>query len=222
MTERAFKDEIYEQFARLGQALSSAKRLEIVDLLAQAPRNVETISKMTGMSVANTSQHLQALKQARIVEAEREGTKVTYRLASPEITELWVSLQRAAEARLTELSEIAARYAIEGGRRDLVARDAIGKSVVLLDVRPEPEFAAGHLPGATSVPLESLIDRISTLSRSKTIVVYCRGEYCHSADEAVVRLRDEGFKAVRLDGGWPEWVAENRPIERGVSAAGGR
>ena len=214
MTERAFKDEIYEQFARFGQALASAKRLEIVDLLTQAPRNVEVLSKMTGMSVANTSQHLQALKQARIVEGDREGTKVTYRLASPEIVDLWVALQRAAEARLAELPEIASRYAIDGARGELVARDAIGKSVVLLDVRPGTEYASGHLPGATSVPLESLGERISSLPKSKTIVVYCRGEYCHSADEAVVRLRDEGFKAVRLEGGWPEWVAEGRPIER--------
>ena len=214
MTDRRFKDEIYGQFARIGTAIASEKRLELIDLLAQSPRNVDTLARLTGMTVANTSQHLQALKAARLVETDREGTKVIYRLAGPEVLKLWMAIRATGEARLTEITEIARRHEIRGSREELIGREALpDTSYFVLDVRPRAEFAAGHLPGAASIPAESLEEELSRLPREKRIVVYCRGEYCHSADEAVVLLRNEGFDAVRLEGGWPEWLSEGKPTE---------
>jgi rhodanese-related sulfurtransferase/DNA-binding transcriptional ArsR family regulator len=217
VTDRRFKDEIYGQFARIGTAIASEKRLEIIDLLAQSPRNVDALARLTQMTVANTSRHLQALKAARLVETDREGTKVIYRLAGPEVLRLWMAIRAVGEARLTEIPEIARRHEIRGGRDLLIDRDAVSDaSYFVLDVRPHAEFAAGHLPGATSIPVEALEDGLSRLPRQRRIVVYCRGEYCHSADEAVVLLRSEGFDAVRLEGGWPEWLDEGKPTEVGV------
>jgi rhodanese-related sulfurtransferase len=216
VTDRKFKDEIYGQFARVGTAIASEKRLEIIDLLAQSPRNVDALARLTEMSVANTSQHLQSLKAARLVETDREGTKVIYRLAGPEVLGLWMALRATGEARLTEIKEVARRYEIRGGRDELIGREAVsGAPYLVLDVRPHAEFAAGHLPGATSIPVEALRSELRRLPREKRIVVYCRGEYCHSADEAVVLLRSEGFDAVRLEGGWPEWLDEGKPTEVG-------
>ena len=214
MTDRRFKDEIYGQFARIGTAIASEKRLEIIDLLAQSPRNVDSLSRLTEMTMANTSQHLQALKAARLVQADRDGTRIIYRLASPEVLQLWMAIRDAGEARLAEVPEIAKRHEIPGGREELVGREALrDTSYFVLDVRPREEYEAGHLPGATSIPADSLEDELGRLPRGKRIVVYCRGEYCNSADETVVRLRQEGFDAVRLEGGWPEWVTEGRPTE---------
>ncbi|MEX0991662.1 MAG: metalloregulator ArsR/SmtB family transcription factor [Actinomycetota bacterium] len=222
MTSRIFKDQIYEQFGRVGSALASERRLEIIDVLAQGPRHVEAIAALTDMSVANTSQHLQALKSARLVEGDRDGTRVVYRLASPAVLGLWLSLRAVAEERLADVGRIAREFAVDGSPLDeQLPREALDDATVVLDVRPTVEFASGHLPGAMSVPLEVLPQRLPELPRDRRIVVYCRGTYCHSADEAVAALRQEGFDAVRLEGGWPEWAAEGRSVATGVGAGTG-
>lgn len=221
MSHRPFKDKVYGQFARIGQALASGRRLELLDLLAQGPRNVEALAEETEMSVANVSQHLQVLRDARLVESERAGTRVFYRLASRSVLKLWLTLRDAAEEQLAEVDWIKREFAPE---RDegLIARDVLAQlagegKVVLIDVRPASEFAHGHLPGAVSIPVEELASRVESLPRDKKIVAYCRGEYCLFADEAVRLLRERGYDATRLEGGWPEWLIEGRD----VVAAGG-
>ena len=221
MGHRELKDQIYPQFARIGQALASEKRLELVDLLAQAPRHVDALAQETGMSVANVSQHLQVLRSANLVEAERQGNMTVYRLSDPTVVQLWLALRGVAESRLAEVKQIARDLP---GRRDdaVVSRDDVkellkGKAV-LLDVRPRQEFEAGHLRGAINIPIEELADRMSELTRDRQIITYCRGEYCLFADEAAELLRAKGYDVVRLEGGWPEWQSEGRP----TSAAAGR
>ncbi len=217
MTHRLFKQRIYGEFARVGHALASDRRLELLDLLAQAPRHVEALATETNMSVANVSQHLQILRNARLVEAEREGTKVRYRLAGDEVLRLWLALRSVAESRLAEVSEISRQYAVEGAAGPPVPRDALqglidqGK-ILLLDVRPALEYVHGHLPGAFSIPVDDLPTRLDTLPRERRIVAYCRGSFCLFADEAVALLRRHGFDVVRLDGGWQEWRAEERAV----------
>jgi rhodanese-related sulfurtransferase/DNA-binding MarR family transcriptional regulator len=213
MGHREFKDRIYAQFARIGAVLSSEKRLELIDLLAQAPRNVEALADETGMSVANTSQHLQTLKAAHLVEPERDGTRVVYRLASDAVLLLWLALRGAAEAQLLEVDQILRDFAIEGVPSERVSRASLNASalrngIVLLDVRPRLEYESGHIPGALTIPIAELGDRLGELPKRKEVVVYCRGSYCQFADEAVALLTSQGFKALRLDGGWSEWSAE--------------
>ena len=216
MTHRAFKDRLYPEFARVAQALGSDRRLELVDLLAQAPRRVEALADETGMSVANVSQHLQVLKNARLVESERRGTTVTYRLASPSVMSLWLALRGVAEDRLPEIGKLRREYA-DDAAGDEVPREEVQRllkrgKAVLVDVRPAMEFAHGHVAGAISLPMDDLETRAEELPRDKRIVAYCRGAYCLFADEAVVLLRKRGFDAVRLEGGWPEWLGEGRAV----------
>ncbi len=216
MTHREFKDRLYPEFARIAQAIASERRLELVDLLAQAPRRVEALSEETGMTVANVSQHLQVLKNARLVESERRGTSITYRLATPAVLELWLSLRTVADDRLPEIGKLRAQYgdvAEEVPRAEL-RRLVKRADVMLVDVRPAVEFASGHITGAISIPIEELPVRMKELPRDKRIIAYCRGEYCLFADEAVARLREGGFNAVRLEGGWPEWSLEQRPASK--------
>lgn len=211
----AYKQRLYPQFARVGHALASEKRLELIDLLAQAPRNVDALASLAGMSVASTSQHLQVLLRARLVESHRLGTKIEYRLADESVARLWLALCATAEARLPEVSEVNRELAAEPTRLDMVARDDVRRmlaqeKILLIDVRPEAEYEHGHLLGAVSIPADRLSEHLDGLPRDRRIVAYCRGVYCMSADEAVATLRDAGFDAVRLDGGWPEWRAEGR------------
>lgn len=215
MGHRDFKDRMYAQFARVGAATASEKRLELIDLLAQAPRHVEALADETGMSVANTSQHLQALKAAHLVDSARDGTRIVYRLGGEEVLALWLALRAAAEAGLAEVGQIVRNYANDGvpgeqvSRKDL--RSLVGsESVVLIDVRPRLEYEYRHIPGAIAMPLEELGDRLVELPRDKQVIVYCRGSYCQFADDAVVLLRQHGFDALRLEGGWPEWLMEDR------------
>ena len=216
MGHRLFKERLYPQFARIGAALASEKRLELLDLLAQAPRNVEALAAETAMSVANVSQHLQALHHARLVERERAGTKIVYRLADERVLRLWLALRAVGEARLAEVDQIVREFAVEGiGEAPPLGRDELERrlergGVYLIDVRPPFEYAHGHLPGAVSLPVDQLPSRLAELPRDRPIVAYCRGRYCLFADEAVALLRQHGFEAVRLDGGWPEWCAEGR------------
>ncbi len=218
MEHRELKDRIYPQFARIGQALASERRLELVDLLAQSPRHVDSLAQETGMSVANVSQHLQVLRAANLVEAERQGNMTVCRLSDPAVVHLWLALRGVAESRLSELKEIARELP---SRRDatVVSRDEVreflkGKAV-LLDVRSRREFEAGHLRGAINIPIDELSDRLTELPRDYRVVTYCRGPYCLVADEAAELLRANGFEVARLEGGWPEWQSEGRPVQIG-------
>jgi rhodanese-related sulfurtransferase len=212
MSHRRYKQRLYPQFARVAQALASDRRLELIDLLAQAPRHVEALAAETEMSVANVSQHLQVLRAAHLVEADRDGTRVVYCLAGPDVLRLWLALRKVAEARIPEVAVITKAFAVPGADGLPMSRDDLEKrlaqdQIVLIDVRPSLEYDAGHLPGAISVPPEELPGRIGDLPRDRPIVAYCRGAYCLFADEAVALLRGQGFDAYRLDGGWPEWIS---------------
>ena len=215
MGHRAFKKRVYPEFARVAQALASDRRLELLDLLAQGSRHVEALALETEMSLANVSQHLQVLRAAHLVEADRSGNKVIYCLAGGDVLQLWLRLRAVAERRLPEIAEIRRTFAVEGAEgepisREQLARDLENGSVVLLDVRPSEEFEAGHIPGAISMPPDELEARSAELPRDRMIVTYCRGEYCLFADDAVALLRERGFEACRLEGGWPEWVTSRR------------
>jgi rhodanese-related sulfurtransferase/DNA-binding transcriptional ArsR family regulator len=209
---RAFKARLYREFARIGSALASEKRLELLDLLAQAPRNVEALAAETAMSVANTSQHLQVLRGARLVDSERDGTKITYSLAGDDVLRLWLQLRAVGETRLAEVDQVARDFGVPGVGESLSAGDLgdllKGDSAYLVDVRPAIEYASGHIPGAVSLPIDELPTRIGELPVDRHIVAYCRGAFCLFADEAVAYLRRHGYTASRLEGGWPEWRAE--------------
>lgn len=223
MAHRAFKDRIYAQFARVGNALASPRRLELLDLLAQAPRHVDALAAETDMSVASVSQHLQVLRNARLVEADRQGTKVVYRLAKEEVLRLWLSLRAVAESRLPEVGLAAREFGVHAGAGPTLARDELQRlveqgAVMILDVRPALEFQHGHLPGAVSVPVAELLARLAELPRDRQIALYCRGAYCLFADEALAVLHQHGFQAYRLEGGWQEWLGEGRPTAAAPAA----
>lgn len=207
---RRYKDEVFEQFARIGKVLSSPRRLELLDVLCQGPRTVEVLAEATSMSLSNASQHLKALHAARLVEAHKEGLFVTYRLASPDVAALYHQLRSLAERRLTEVDALtraflAARGAVASVAAPELLRRALAGEVLVLDVRPREEFDAGHLPGARSVPLAELERALDSLPRDREVVVYCRGRYCVFAVEAVERLRAAGFRAARLEQGPLDW-----------------
>jgi rhodanese-related sulfurtransferase len=209
---RIFKDAIYEQFARIGKAVSSPKRLELLDLLCQAERSVEVLAKEASLTVANASQHLQVLRAARLVEAEKEGLFVTYRLADQAVCEFFRAMRVLAESSLAEVEQIKRRF-LEGREgMEPVDRDALLKraregAVAVLDVRPVEEYRAGHIPGAISIPLKELERHLFELPRDQEIVAYCRGPYCVLAVQAVEMLRAKGFNAVRLEEGIQDWRA---------------
>ena len=202
------KQTLFEAVALMGKAFSSPRRLELLDLLAQAPRSVEDIARASGQSTANASQHLQALHAAGMVARSREGTRVIYTLAGEEALRLWLALRDASAARLAEVERAAHDYLgsdVETiGREDLLERLA-KRDVVLVDVRPPEEFAAGHIEGARSIPLAELERRLAELPADREVVAYCRGPFCAYAHEAVRQLTDAGRKASRLEDGWPEW-----------------
>lgn len=209
---RRFKDSIYEQFARLGKAVSAPKRLELVDLLCQGPRNVETLAEEAGISVANASHHLQTLRAARLVEAEKKGLYVEYRLADEQVCRFFTSLRSLAESRLAEVEQVTRAFLQERGAMEAVEsaeliRRVRDGQVTLLDVRPAEEYRAGHIPGALSVPLTELKDRLAILPRNRDVVAYCRGPYCVMAIDAVDLLRRKGFRAHRLEQGVADWRA---------------
>jgi rhodanese-related sulfurtransferase len=220
---REFKDRIFEQFARIGKALSSPKRLEILDLLAQAERTVEEIVRETAMPVASASQHLQVLKAARMVEAKREGLYVRYRLADEGVFLAWRAVRDLGEDRLAEVDRVVDIYLKDRGEMEAV--DAAGLmerladgSAIVLDVRPEEEYQAGHVPGALSVPVDSL-EALQGLPKDKEVVAYCRGPYCVFSDEAVRVLSARGYRASRLTEGFPEWQAAGYPVESETQAS---
>jgi rhodanese-related sulfurtransferase/DNA-binding HxlR family transcriptional regulator len=208
MEDRRRKDALFEAIALMGKAFASPRRLELLDLLAQGPRTVEGLARASEQSTANASQHLQALHAAGVVTREREGTRVRYALSGEDVLGLWLALRGAAANRLAEVERAARDYLGEPveaiGRWELLERLKRGE-VVLVDVRPEEEFAAGHIDGARSVPLEELQRRIDELPADRDIVAYCRGPFCAYAHEAVRQLQEAGRSALRLQDGWPEW-----------------
>ena len=217
---RQFKDAIYEQFSRIGKAVSSPKRLELLDLLCQGEKTVETLTQETGLTLANASQHLQVLRAARLIDAEKEGLYVKYRLADPMVCQFFRSMRVLAENRLAEV-EMINRHFLEGregmepvDRKDLLRRVKDG-DVTVLDVRPTEEYRSGHIPGALSVPLGKLEDLLSKLPKDQEIVAYCRGPYCVLAVQAVEMLRKKGFKAIRLEEGVQDWLAMGHSISVG-------
>lgn len=215
---RQFKDAIYEQLARLGKAVSSPKRIELLDLLCQGPRTVEALAAQASLSVANASQHLQVLRAARLVVAEKQGLYVEYRLADDEVCRFFLSLRGLAEARLAEIEQVTrayfeARGAMEPVESEELLRRVKKGAVTVLDVRPREEYLAGHIEGALSIPLGELEARLEELPRDHEVVAYCRGPYCVMAVEAVELLRDHGFDAHRIEQGVVEWRARGHRIE---------
>ena len=214
---RAFKDAIYEQFARIGKSVSSPKRLELLDLLCQGPRTVEVLAKESNLAVANASQHLQVLRAARLVAAEKEGLYVIYRLADQTVCEFFRTMRVLAESRLAEVHQIKRRF-LEGRKgMEPVDRNALLElvrkgAVTVLDVRPVEEYNAAHIPGAISIPLKELQLRLLDLPRDQEIVAYCRGPYCVLSIQAVEMLRSRGFQAVRLEEGIQDLRAMGFPI----------
>jgi rhodanese-related sulfurtransferase/DNA-binding transcriptional ArsR family regulator len=220
-THRDFKHRLYGQFARIGKALSSPHRLEILELLAQSERTVDSLATEIGLSLANASQHLQALRQAALVDSRKDGLFVRYRLAGPEVFELSRVLRMVAEGRLAEFERLVREHF--GDRADAEAvpmaellKRARSKQVVILDTRPASEYVAGHIPGAISVPVDDLKRRLQQLTKGKEYVAYCRGPYCVYADRAVELLRAHGRRARRLLDGFPEWRAAGLPVANGV------
>jgi rhodanese-related sulfurtransferase len=220
---RLFKDAIYEQFARIGKAVSSPKRLELLDLLCQGERTVEVLAKESGLAIANASQHLQVLRATRLVETEKVGLFVVYRLADQTVCEFFRSMRVLAESRLAEVEQIKRRF-LEGregmqpvdrdGLLELVRQEA----VTVLDVRPVEEYNAAHIPGALSIPLKELKLHLAELSRDQEIVAYCRGPYCVLSVQAVEMLRAQGFNAVRLEEGIQDLRAMGFSIAEGETA----
>jgi rhodanese-related sulfurtransferase/DNA-binding transcriptional ArsR family regulator len=219
---RAFKDRLYGQFARIGKGLASPHRLEFLELLAQGERTVDSLAKEAGLSLANASQHLLALREAGLVESRKQGLFVHYSLADPSVFELSRAIRIVAERRLAELDRLVREHF--GDRSDpepvdmddLLKRARSGK-VVVLDTRPANEYAAGHIAGAISVPVDELQKRLGKLPKGKTYVAYCRGPYCVYADRAVQILRKSGRKAQRLIEGFPEWKAAGLPVNESVA-----
>ena len=219
MSSGDFKKQLFEQFARLGKALGSAHRLELLELLAQSERTVEDLARLTDLPLANVSQHLQHLRRAALVSTRKAGLYVYYRLASPVVSELLAAVQRIAESHLGEVNQLVRTY-LAGkdqlepvSRTELLARARDGL-VTIVDVRPAEEYAAGHILGAINIPLQELRGRLREFRRGREIVAYCRGPYCVLAFEAVAQLRAKGYQARRLDGGFPEWRLAELPTAR--------
>jgi rhodanese-related sulfurtransferase/DNA-binding transcriptional ArsR family regulator len=221
-THRAFKDRLYGQFARIGKGIASPHRLEFLEVLAQGERTVDSLAKETGLSLANASQHLLALREAGLVESRKQGLFVHYRLADPSVFELSRTIRIVAERRLAELDRVVRDHfgdradAEPVGMEDLLEHARSGK-VVILDTRPASEYAAGHIAGALSAPVDQLQERLDKLSKGKAYVAYCRGPYCVYADRAVQMLRKSGRKAQRLIDGFPEWKAAGFPVDVSIA-----
>lgn len=218
--KREFKDASYGQLARIGKALASPKRLELIDLLCQAERTVEALAAETKMSVANTSQHLQVLQAARLAEATKNGRYVVYRLADALVCDFFRSFRLLGQDRLADIEQIRRRFFSEGRALDICDRETLLQRVqqrkaIVIDVRPTQEYLTGHIAGALPIPLEKLKERLSELPRNKEVVAYCRGPFCVLAKEAVELLRSHGFRATRLEDSVQDWLAQGFPVASG-------
>jgi rhodanese-related sulfurtransferase/DNA-binding transcriptional ArsR family regulator len=221
---REFKNSLYGQFARIGKALSSPHRLEILELLAQGERTVDSLATEMDLSLANTSRHLQALRQATLVDSRKEGLFVFYRLSDPAVFDLSKAIRSVAEHQLADLERLVREHFGDRSEAEPVEMDELLKRlrsnrVVVLDTRPPNEYAAGHIAGALSVPVDDLQKRLRQLPRQRDFVAYCRGPYCVYADRAVEILRSHGRRARRLREGFPEWRAAGLPVETGAHPA---
>jgi rhodanese-related sulfurtransferase len=220
---RDVKDTLYEQFARIGKAVANPKRIELLDLIAQGERSVDDLAAGASMGTTNTSNHLQVLRQARLVETRKDGTRVLYRLANEAVFGFSVALRDLARSRLAEVGEVVRDYFLARDSLEPLSRDQLlalmeQGEVVVVDVRPPEEFDLGHVPGAVSVPLNELAARLRSLDRQIEVVAYCRGPYCVLAPQAVELLREHGFRARRLEDGMPEWRMAGLPVAVGRQA----
>lgn len=221
---REWKDPLYAQFARVGHAVASPKRIELLDLLSQGPKTVELLTEQSAMSVKNASAHLRVLRQARLVDTERDGTYIRYRLADDGVSAFLRSLQALARRRLAEVEQVASLYltkrdALEPVTLAELRRLVRAGTVTVIDVRPPGEFDAGHIPGARSIPVADLRRRLDDIPRRREVIAYCRGPYCVYSVEAVNLLRKHGFRARRADAGVPDWRAAGLPMAAGGAAA---
>lgn len=218
MQEHSPKHQLYEQFAQLAKALSHVHKLELLELLAQRERSVEALAKVAGLTVANTSRHLQQLRRAGLIASRKEGLYVFYRLAADDVIDLLRSLRRTGQRHISEVNDVVVGYfndrdSLEAvSRKELLQRSKEGL-VTVLDVRPSEEYAVGHIPGALNVPLNEIERHLANLPKEQEVIAYCRGEYCVFAFEAVAALRKKGFTARRLEEGYPEWKAAGLPVE---------
>jgi rhodanese-related sulfurtransferase/DNA-binding transcriptional ArsR family regulator len=225
MTTQAAKAELFDGFARIGQALASGRRAEIVDILANGARTVEGLSAAVGLSMANTSQHLQILRRAGLVTARREGNNIRYAIAGDDVFALWSSLRDVAANRSAEVEKLAAEYLGDADTLEPVTRDELSRRLrerpppIIVDVRPSEEYEALHVKTAVSIPLTELRRRLREIPRDCEVVAYCRGPYCVYAPEAVRLLRSKGYTARRLEDGLPEWRAAGLPVESGDGRA---
>jgi len=218
MASRAFKDRLYGEFAVIGRGLANPHRLELLDLLGQGERSVEALAQEAHLTLANASAHLQVLRRARLVEAEKRGLFVVYRLANSEVSALWRTLRDVGASQLAEVDRLVETYltdreALAAISKEELVQQIAGGTIVVLDVRPSVEYEQGHIVGARSVPIEELERRLTELPPDQEIVAYCRGPYCVFADEAVSLLVERGFRARRLTEGLPEWRAAGYPVE---------
>jgi rhodanese-related sulfurtransferase/DNA-binding transcriptional ArsR family regulator len=220
--DRAIKEQLNQQFARIGKCLAAPRRVELLDLLAQGERNVEGLAVETQMSIGLTSAHLQSLRRAGLVETRRHGTRILYRLAGGDVYRLLASVRSVAHARLVDVQVIVDTHMRQAdglepiSRHDLLARVRDG-TVTVVDVRPRDEYDAGHIPEALSIPIDELEARLAELPRDADIVAYCRGPFCMYAPTAVATLRSRGFRAWRLQDGFPEWRLAGLPISTGFA-----
>lgn len=218
MSSQNFKQDLFAEFARVGKAISNGNRLELLEFLAQGERSVDELSKVSGITVANTSQHLQQLRQAGLVVSRKEGLKVFYSISSNEVINLLDALRDVAEQHVAEVERIVNSFltikdSLEPIPRDELLERVRDDLVSVLDVRPPEEYASGHVPGAVNVPLSELEEYLSKLDTDKEVIAYCRGPHCILAFDAVQKLRDKGFSARRMEDGFPEWKVSGMPVE---------
>ncbi|MFK5913712.1 MAG: metalloregulator ArsR/SmtB family transcription factor [Woeseiaceae bacterium] len=219
MKPNTFKSDLFTQFARVGKALSSGNRLELLEFLAQGERSVDNLAKVAGLTVANTSQHLQQLRHSGLVSTRKEGLKVFYSISGDDVMGLLDALRLVAERHIAEVDRLVNTYLTVKDSLEPIPRDELIKRVrddlvTVMDVRPPEEYAAGHVPGAINIPLSELEQRLDELGQNKEVVAYCRGPHCILAFDAVARLREKGMKARRLEDGYPEWKTAGLPIEK--------
>lgn len=218
MNKRGFKDKVYDELARITKALANPHRLEIVELLAQGDFSVEQISTQTSLSVANASQHLQVLKTAQLVEITRNGNFIHYRLANENVFKAWKALRDLGIERIASVEKLVkdfrkSTFTLESVTIDELVEKLDAEKVTILDVRPDAEYRKGHIAGSRSIPFDELSNRLKELPKRREIVAYCRGPFCVYADEAVALLTKAGYKAKRLEEGFPDWAVMGLPIE---------